>query len=57
LIHIVTQKLATGFVGILIFAAGGIEHVPAQPLLLLQKSDSTLFCKCPQRQRLRLLQI
>jgi hypothetical protein len=38
----VIQKLATGFVGILIFAAGSIELVPAQALL---------------RQRLRLLQI
>jgi hypothetical protein len=42
----VIQKLATGFVGILIFAADCIELVLAQPLLLLQKSDSTLFYKC-----------
>ena len=34
-----------------------LEPVLAQPLLLLQKSDSTLFCKCPQRQWLRLLQV
>ena len=41
-IHIVIQNLATGFVGIFIFAAGCIELVLAQALL---------------RQRLRLLQI